>query len=162
MHQFLRINDFSKKINQQIIKFNEIIKELDLNNSLIKELNINYSEAKLNKDSRIKEEIINEDQSFFNFFNDITNVFISIQNWWNEKQKIENNFNDYFSDISNLINNFQETYISQIKSIKNSILKKIDDDLRNNNNNFEGIKNHREEYKIIRAEYLKILELIKK
>lgn len=155
------INDFSEKINQQIIKFNEIIKELDLNNSLIKELNINYSEAKLNKDSRIKEEYIYGDQSFLNFFKGIANVGISIKNWWSEKQKIENNFNDYFSDISNLINNFQETYNSLIKSIKNSIIKKIDGDLRNNNNNFEGIKNHREEYKIIKAEYLKILELIK-
>ena len=158
------INDFSEKINQQIIKFNDIIKELDLNNinnSLIKELNINYSKAKLNKDSRIKEEYIYGDQSFLNFFKGIANVGISIKNWWSEKQKIENNFNDYFSYISNLINNFQETYNSLIKSIKDSIIKKIDDDLRNNNNNFEGIKNHREEYKIIKAEYLKILELIK-
>ena len=156
------INDFSEKINQQIIKFNKIIKELDLNNNIVKEININYSEVKLNKDSRIKQNYIYEDNNgFINFFKGIANVGISIKNWWNEKQKIENNFNDYFSNISDLINNFQETYNSQIKSIKNSIVNKIDDDLRNNNNNFEGIKNHREEYKVIKAEYIKILELIK-
>jgi len=156
------INDFSEKINQQIIKFNEKATKLNLKNSLVKELNINYSEKKLNKDSRISQNyILEDDDNVLNLFKGIANIGINIRNWWSKKKKIENNIDEYFSDISDLINNFQETYNSEIKSIKNTLLKIINDNLRNNNNNFEGIKNHREEYEKIKAEYLKILESIK-
>ena len=78
-----------------------------------------------------------------------------------KKKKIENNLNDYFSDISDLINKFEKTYNSEISEIKNSLFNKLDYDIRNNNNKFEGIKNHREEYEKIKKEYLNIIESIK-
>ena len=155
------INVFSEKINLQIIKFNEIITELDLNKSLVHELYINYSNAKLNKDSRISKEYIYKDNhAFVNFFKGIANVGIFIRNQWNEKQKIENNLNDYFSEIKVLVENIQEEYNSEIDLIKSEILNKIDNNLRNNNNKFEEIKNQRYEYYKIKAKYLKIIEPI--
>ena len=156
------IDNFSKKINQQIIKFNKIVKELNLKNSLVKELYINYSEKKINQNSKVFQEYIYEDdESLVNFFKIIANQGINIRNWWCEKKKIENNLNDYFSDISDLINNFEKTYNSEISEIKNSLFNKLDYDIRNNNNKFEGIKNHREEYEKIKKEYLNIIESIK-
>ena len=156
------INVFSKKINQQIIKFNEIITELDLNVNLVHELYINYSKAKLNKDSRISKYCIYEDNKvFINFLKGIINIGIYINNQRNEKQKIENNLNDYFSEIKVLVENIQEEYNSEIDLIKSEILNKIDNNLRNNNNKFEEIKNQRQEYYKIKAEYLKFIESIK-
>ena len=149
MHQFLRNNVFSEKINQQIIKFNEIITELDLNVNLVHELYINYSKAKLNKDSRISKYYIYEDnQVFINFLKGIINIGIYINNQRNEKQKIEKNLNDYFSEIKVLVENIHEEYNSEIDLIKSEILNKID----NNNNKFEEIKNQRQEYYKIKAE----------
>ena len=133
-----------------------------MNKSLVHYIYINYSKAELNKDSRIGKYYTYEDnQGFINFFKGIANVGIFIINQRNEKQKIENNLNDYFSEIKVLVENIQEEYNSEIDLIKSEILNKIDNNLRNNNNKFEEIKNQRQEYYKIKAEYLKFIESIK-
>ena len=145
-----------KQINKYL-NLKNFIEELDLNKSLVHTLYTKYSKAK-----RInKKYIYGDNKRFVNFYKGIANVGISIRNQWNEKHKIEKNFNDYFSDIKILIENIQEEYNSEIELIKIEILNKIDNDLRNNINKFEEIKNQREEYNKINIVYLKIIIPIK-
>ena len=93
-----------------------------------------------------------------NIFKGIGNFFISIRNWANEREIIEKNFKDYLDEINILIMNCEETYQNEINSKKNIILKKIEDNLSANKNNFEGIKNNREEYEIIKQKYYKLIQ----
>ena len=92
-----------------------------------------------------------------NIFKGIGNIFISIRNWANEKEKIEKNFNDYLDEINILVKNCEETYQNEINSKKNIILKKIEDNLSANKNNFSEIKNNRKEYEIIKQKYYKLI-----
>ena len=80
-----------------------------------------------------------------------------IHNKRKEKQKIEDNFNEYINEINGLIQNCEDTYISEIESINTLILKKINDNLSANNNEFEGIKKNRADYTEIKNKYYKII-----
>ena len=80
-----------------------------------------------------------------------------IHNKRKEKQKIEENFNEYINEINGLIQNCEDTYISEIESINSLILKKINDNLSANNSEFEGIKKNRAEYDEIKNKYYNII-----
>ena len=146
----------SKKVNEQLNYFNDIIEALNIQNESIKGININYSEKILNKNSKVIDPFQYKD-GLFDIFRWIGNCAIYIHNKRKEKQKIEDNFNEYINEINGLIQNCEDTYISEIESINTLILKKINDNLSANNNEFEGIKKNRAEYDEIINKYYNII-----
>ena len=151
------INEFLTKINEEIFKFYNIFEKLGIKEKNNTKININYKEKSLNKDSRISKEFVYKDSVVANIFKGIGNIFISLRNWINEKEQIEKNFKDYLDEINILISNCEETYKNEINIKKNIISKKIEDNLSANKNNFDGIKNNRDEYEAIKTNYYKII-----
>ena len=146
----------SKKVNEQINYFNDIAKALNIQNQSIQDIKINYSDKILNKNSKVIESFVYKD-GILDIFRLFGNIAIYIHNKRKEKKKIEENLNEYLKEINGLIQNCEDTYISEIESINTLILKKINDNLSANNNEFEGIKKNRADYTEIKNKYYKII-----
>ena len=152
------INEFSQALEGQQKKLNEIIDKLKINNKIDKNLKMDFSTIILNKNSDITEYYkLYDNDGLTNFFKGISNFFISIHNWKNERKKIEKNIDDYLSEINDLIKNRINTYKEEIQSRKNALLTKIVNNLEINSTTFEGIEANRDEYEKIKKEYLNII-----
>ena len=150
------IKELSKKVNEQLNYFNDIVKALNMQNQSIKNIKIIYSDKILNKNSKDIESFEYKEGPL-DIFRFLGNCAIFIHNKRKEKKKIEDNFNEYLKEINSLIQNCEDTYISEIESINTLILKKIDDNLSANNSEFEGIKKNRRDYEEIKTKYYNII-----
>ena len=151
------INEFSKIINAQIIKLNEIILNLKKEDMKIKKVTIKYNDKKLNKDYKNIQKFIYEDDVIVNIFKGIGNLIININNKIKENSQIEKNIDDYLTEINSLIENNYTTFNSEIDEKKDEIIKIIKTNLTANNISIDGIKKNRFEYEKIKNEYFEII-----
>ena len=152
------INEFSKKVNNKINNFNKIIEDLKIGDKKINNITINYSTKILNKNTENIQKYIYQDNIVENIFSCIGNLFINLNNLIKEKEQIQNNIDNYLLEINSLIENTYKTFNSELEVKKAEILKTINNNLLANNNNFNGIKQNRNEYETIKRVYFKIIK----
>lgn len=153
------INEFIKHLLSHQQKLIPIAKKLKILDKIKKCHGINLSTISLNKDYRISKIYESDNNAFVDFFKGIGNFFINIRNYFNEKEQIEKNIDNYIREINDLINNYINTYEEEIKSKTNEIMNKIDYNLEINRNTFDGIKGNSDKYKEIKNEYFRILNI---
>ena len=153
------INNFKNYLLSHQKKLIPIAKKLNIIDKIKKCSGINLSKISLNKDYRISQNYEYKDNLFVDFFKGIGNIFINIQNYFNEKKQIEKNIDDYIREVNDLINNYINTYEEEIKSKINEITSKIDYNLEINRNTFNGIKGNSDKYKKIKNDYYHLLNI---
>ena len=153
------INNFKNCLLSHQKKLIPIAKKLNIIDKIKKCSGINLSKISLNKDYRISQNYEYKDILFVDFFKGIGNIFINIQNYFNEKKQIEKNIDDYIREVNDLINNYINTYEEEIKSKINEITSKIDYNLEINRNTFNGIKGNSDKYKKIKNDYYHLLNI---
>ena len=151
------INEFSKIINAQIIKLNEIILNLKKEDMKIKKVTIKYNDKKLNKDYKNIQKFIYDYDVIGNIFKGIGNLIININNKIKENSQIEKNIDDYLTEINSLIENTYTTFNSEIDEKKDEIIKIIKTNLTANNISFDGIKKNIFEFEKFKIEYFEII-----
>ena len=146
------IIEYNKNMNGLIYKLNQINEKLCMNDNNIQQIIIAYSKNILNKETRTKHL-----ENKYDPIIGIGNLFISFTNWWNEKSKMETYINKYLEEINDLIETNNKIFIDRVNLERQRLLKVIDNKKIDNNNGFEGLKKNRNEYRIIKNNYFKLI-----
>ena len=117
------ISKYVRNMNNLIGKFNDINQKLNISTSNII---LNKNAIQLNKNNNKYEKNKEKDNIVLDAFTFIGNIFISIGNWFNEKDELKKNLNEFENKIYNklerLETSFNVSFILLIIFIENFIL----------------------------------------
>ena len=143
---------FVGKINSINEEYRKIIKSKEIKNITISSITIDFSEKYIDTDTDFYKKYENA-----NFFEGIGNIFKSIGNVFKKEEKINQNISNFKEEINSLIEQCCKTFKSKVTKVKDHMIKKFQDTLILNDNEFNGLKNNRNQYEKIKDDYFRII-----
>ena len=148
------ITKYVRNMNNLIGKFNDINQKLNISTSNII---LNKNAIQLNKNNNKYEKNTERDNIVLDALNTIGNIFISIGNWFSEKDELKKNLNEFENKIYNKLDRLEASFNENIYSIKNTIFRTTNNNMLNLTSDFDKIKDKRKQYEQIKEKFYNII-----